>query len=320
MKKSAKTALAVTASAAALTAGAAAAVPYGIFKYIFGRPARSTKVPSFYKDSPHYKVSRAGMALMKTLPSEDAYINSRDGLRLHAYVFPAEQGTKKFILGIHGYKSYARPEFGPYIAFYRSLGYSMLLPDDRAHGPSEGKYIGFGVLDRLDCVDWAKYIVKTYGEDVEIILHGVSMGASTVDAAAGEADLPKQVKGVISDCGFTSAQDALGYQIENMAHLPAKRLLPKLEKICEKRAGFNFHDFSAVEQLKKARVPVLFVQGGQDNMVPPHMARELYDACASEKRLLMVENAGHAESIALAPEDYHKAVCDMFNIENPNEN
>ena len=289
-------------------------IPNLIFHLLFNRPKRSTKVPKFYQGSPHYKVSRAGMAVMKTLPCEDVYLTSRDGLRLHAYYFPAEGESKKFVLGIHGYRSYARPEFGPYIEFYRSLGWGMLLPDDRAHGPSEGKYIGFGVLDRLDCVDWAKYIVDRFGSDVKILLHGVSMGGSTVCAASGEEDLPKQVIGAVSDCAFSSAWEALDYQMDHMAKFKIKSVLPKVEKVCLKKAGFDFHRYSPLNQVKKAGVPILFVQGGRDQMVPSFMAEELYEACSSRKQLLMVEEAGHAESIALRPEEYHQAVREFFGI------
>ena len=192
----------------------------------------------------------------------------------------------------------------------------MLLPDDRAHEPSEGDYIGFGVLDRLDCVDWAKYLVETYGEDIEIILHGVSMGGATVLSASGEEDLPEQVIGIVSDCGFSSGWDVLHFQLKEMAHLPADLILPRVEKLLEKKAGYNLHDITAIEQVKKAKVPILFVQGEKDEMVPAHMAKELYDACGSEnKKLLMVEEAGHGESIAFAPDEYHQAIIELFGLE-----
>ena len=290
------------------------AMPQLVFHFIFGKPKRSTKVPAYYVDTPHYKVSRPGFKVLKELPHEEPHLTSRDGLDLHAYYFPAETPSKKFMIGIHGYRSYSRPEFGPYVDFYRSRGYNMLLPDDRAHEPSSGKYIGFGVLDRLDCVDWAKYLVKTYGEDIEIFLHGVSMGGATVLAASGEADLPPQVKGITSDCGFSSAWEVLRYELKEVSHLPADYLLPKIEKICMKKAGYNFHDYSAIEQVKKAKVPIFFVQGKKDNMVPPFMAEELYEACASKKYLLMVEEAGHGESIAFAPEKYHEAMITHLGI------
>ena len=284
------------------------------FHFILGKPKRSKDVPESYKNSPHYKVSRAGMKIMDQLPVEDVYLTSRDGLKLHAYLYPAESGNKKFVLGIHGYRSYARPEYGPYIDFYRKAGYSMLLPDDRAHRPSEGEYIGFGVLDRLDCVDWAKYLVSRFGEDTEILLHGVSMGSATVLAASGEEDLPKQVKGIVADCGYTSAWEILSYEIKHMAHLPVRPMLPLCEKICRHRAGFDFHEHTPIEQVRKAKVPILFVHGAKDQMVPVEMAHRLYEACPSKKKLLIVEEAAHAESIAFAPEAYHGAIKELFGI------
>ena len=286
-----------------------------IFHGFFYKPKRSTKIPDYYVGSPHYIVSRKGMALMKEIDSEDHYRMSEDGLKLHAYLFPAEEGVgKKFLLGIHGYRSYSRPEFGPYIEFYRSLGYTLLLPDDRAHAPSEGNYIGFGVLDRLDCVGWANYIVEKYGEDTEIILHGVSMGAATVLAASGE-NLPAQVKGIVADCGYTSAEAIIKHHFKNSMHLPIWPIYPLCEKICEKRAGFNFHTHTPIQQLEKAKVPMLFVQGGQDKMVPAYMVKELYNACPTEKELLVVEEAGHGESIAFEPDQYHALICWLVNRE-----
>ena len=288
--------------------------PTLLFNFLFGRPERSTKVPDFYIDTPHYIVSQAGLAVMKDMPSEDHYITSRDGLKLHGYLFPVTEEPKKFVIGVHGYRSYSRPECAPYVEFYKDLGYSMLMVDDRAHAPSEGDYIGFGVLDRLDVVDWAKYLVATYGEDIEILLHGVSMGGATVVSASGEPDLPVQVKGVVGDCAFSSAQEVLEFQLGETMHLPTGLLMPRLEKLTEEKIGFNFHDHSAVEQVKNARVPILFVQGGKDDMVPPYMARELYDACTSEKRILEVPEAGHGESIAFAPDEYHAAIRELFGI------
>ena len=287
---------------------------YFWFHFLFARPKRSKKVPKFYIDTPHYKVSRAGMAIMDKLPVEDVYMTSRDGLKLHAYLYPAEGEQKKFIIGIHGYKSYARPEYGPYIAYYQSLGYSMLLPDDRAHAPSEGRYIGLGVLDRLDCVDWAKYLVERFGADTEIRLHGVSMGAATVLSASAEEDLPQQVKSVVADCGYSSIADEFHYQFKENIHMPACIFMPLIEGIAKHRVGIDFTHNSPVEQVKHARVPILFVQGEKDPMVPAWMVHKLYDACTSEKRLLVVAEAGHAESIAFEPEKYHAAIQELFSL------
>lgn len=315
MKKSISIPLIILGIIILLILGIILAGPHLMFNYFFSSPERSTKVPDYYIGTPHYKVSQAGLKVMKNMEYEDVYLKSRDGLNLHGYMFPAKEKPDKFVIGIHGYRSYARPEYAPYIEFYQSLGYSMLLPDDRAHKPSEGEYIGFGVLDRLDCVDWAKYLVSVYGEDIEIILHGVSMGGATVCAASGEKDLPEQVRGIVSDCAFAKAWDVIHYQLEEVGHIPSDLLMKRMEKICEKKAGFNFHDYCAIDQVKKAHVPMLFVQGGKDPLVPPYMAEDLYRACGSEKKdLLVVPDAGHGESIAFAPDEYHKKIRELFEI------
>ena len=289
--------------------------PLFAFNFLFRKPGRSTKIPKSYMEKPLYKASISGVTYMKTTENvEDLYITSRDGLKLHGYYYPAPQdkrkgNNEKIVIGVHGYKSYSRPQFGPFIEFYHSLGYSLLAVDDRAHAPSEGKYIGFGVLDRLDCVDWAKYMVEKFGQNTEILLHGVSMGAATVLAASGESDLPEQVKGIVSDCGFMRAKEVLGSQMGGL-----KFIIPSVEKILQKKAGYNVHDYAPIDQVKKAKVPILFVQGGKDDMVPPYMVHELYDACASEKQLLFVDEAGHGESIAFAPDKYHEAIINLFGL------
>ena len=269
---------------------------------------------SFYEKSPVRKLAQEGLTYMDTLPQEDVYITSLDGLKLHAEIFPAEDCPKKFVLGIHGFQSHARNEYAPHIAFYQSIGFSMLLPDDRAHGYSEGQYITMGVKDRRDCISWANYLVERFGEDIQILLHGVSMGGATVLSASGEADLPSQVIGVVSDCGFTSVEAAFTHQLQSMFHIsPA---LPV--KICawyaKHKAGFDFNEARPIDQVKKSKVPIFFVQGSDDFMVPQEMAKQLYEACSSPKRLLIVEHANHAESIAIDPEGYHQAIHELFGI------
>ena len=269
---------------------------------------------SFYQNSPHRLVAEKGLEVMKTLPHEDVFIQSEDGLKLHAAYFPAPEESGKVVLGIHGFRSKAWHEYAPYIEFYHALGYSMLLPDDRAHGQSEGDYIGMGVLDRRDCISWAKYLVERFGKNVSILMHGVSMGGAAVLSASGEEDLPPQVQGIISDCGYTSFWDQIVFHIISRYKIPTFPVLNICEWYAKHYAGYDFHTITPLKQVTKAKVPILFVQGEKDFMVPAEMAQRLYEACTSRKRLLMVPEASHAESIALAPEEYHQAIKEFFNI------
>ena len=269
---------------------------------------------SFYQNGPMPKLVEDGMAYMETLPHEEVYITSHDGLRLHATLFPASDHPKRFVLGIHGFQSHAWNEFAPHIAFYRSLGFSMLLPDDRAHGFSEGKFITMGVKDRLDCIDWARELVRRFGENIQVLLHGVSMGGAAVLSASGEKDLPSQVFGVVSDCGFSCVEEALSFQLQSMFHIPPAFPLWVCRWYAKHRAGFDFGEARPIDQVRKASVPIFFVQGTDDFLVPKEMAQKLYEACSSPKRLLIVEHASHAESIAVDPQGYHEAMHQLFEI------
>ena len=269
---------------------------------------------SFYTKGPLAKLAQEGMDYMKSLPKEDVYITSHDGLRLHGTLFPLGDDPKKFVLGIHGFQSHAFNEFAPHIAYYRSRGFSMLLPDDRAHGYSEGQYITMGVKDRLDCLDWANYLANRFGPDCQILLHGVSMGGATVLSASGEEGLPSQVMGVVSDCGFTSVEEAFSVQMRNMYHIPPAFPLMVCRWFAKHRADFDFREARPIDQVKKARVPIFFAQGADDFLVPREMAERLYAACPTPKELLMVEHASHAESIAVDPEGYHAAMERLFGI------
>ena len=279
-----------------------------------GEKFRSPIDISFYLNGPMKPLADAGLKLMEGLPQEEVWITSYDGLKLHATYFPAPGEQKGVVLGIHGFQSHAKPEYAPHIAFYHSLGYSMLLPNDRAHDLSEGKYITMGVKDRFDCISWANYLVERFGQDVKILLHGVSMGGATVLAAGGEESLPPQVFGIVSDCGYTSNVEQLELQMKNFK-VPAA--FPKLVCTwCARHvAGFDPYEAQPIEQVKKIRVPVFFVQGAEDFLVPRDMGERLYSACgAPKKRLLMVEGASHAESIAVEPENYRTAIQELFGI------
>lgn len=279
-----------------------------------GEPFNTNIDVSFYTNGPLHKVAEKGLCYMKTLPHEDVYITSEDGLKLHGTLFPAENSSDKFVIGIHGFQSKPWNEYAPHIEFYRMKGYGMLLPDDRAHGESEGDYVTMGVKDRRDCIAWAEYLVTRFGEDTEILLHGVSMGGATVLSASGEKDLPEQVKGVISDCGFSSVKESFCNQIYSLYHIPPEFPVGVCQWFAKHKAGFDFMEARPVDQVKKAKVPVLFVQGRDDVMVPYYMAEKLYEACGAEKKLLIIDHANHAESIAVDPIAYRKAICELFNM------
>ena len=116
---------------------------------------------------------------MLAQPHEEVWRMSEDGLRLHATFFP-NQDSKKIALCLHGYTSQGMSDYIGLSGYYLKHGFAMFLPDARAHGQSEGEYVGFGCLDRYDLLGWLHWIMERCGEDVQILLHGTSMGGATV--------------------------------------------------------------------------------------------------------------------------------------------
>ncbi|MCD7709429.1 MAG: alpha/beta fold hydrolase, partial [Clostridiales bacterium] len=155
---------------------------------------------------------------------EDVFITSRDGLRLHGTWFPIE-GSKKTAICFHGYTGKGMSDYIALSDYFIKRGYNMLLVDQRAHGESEGTYIGFGCLDRYDAMRWIDWVVDKCGEDVQILLHGTSMGGATVLMTSG-LPLPEQVKCIVSDCGFTSPKEVFSHVLKTMYHIPAVPIIP----------------------------------------------------------------------------------------------
>lgn len=277
-----------------------------------GELPKNMEFPAEDKKGLHL-ASEQGRDYLGTLPCEDLYIQSCDHLELHGYYYPAGESSRKYVICIHGFKSEPLKAFGPFAEFYHEKGYNLLLADNRGHGKSQGQYMGSGVTDRFDCVSWAEYFTALCDSPCEILLHGVSMGGAAVLSASGEKNLPRSVKGIISDCGFTSMYEQVKRHIRKNLHLPAFPALQLSELCCRMISGYSFKKVTPLKQVEKAAVPLLFVHGEKDHLVPVEMARTLYHHCSSEKKkLLLVPGAGHSESVVMEKEKYFKTIEDFF--------
>lgn len=207
-------------------------------------------------------------------PHQDLYLTSDDGLKLHGTWFP-NQDAKKIVICFHGYTSQGMNDFVGLSDYYLRNGFAMLLVDERAHGMSEGEQIGFGCLDRHDAMGWIRKVIEICGEDVEILLHGISMGGATVLMTAG-LELPAQVKALVSDCGFTSPKYVFTHVLHTMYHLPAFPMIQIASLVNQKRAGYGLDDCNAAREVGKAKIPVLLIHGDADTFVPCSMC-ELID-------------------------------------------
>lgn len=244
-------------------------------------------------------------------PTEHVIIKAGDGLQLHGDIFYAEEKPSRIALCLHGYTSTGMSN-ASFASFLHKQGISSILVDNRAHGNSEGQYIGFGILDRYDCFKWIDYIKEKFGSDCEIMLYGVSMGATTALMAAGMEECPSNVKLVISDCAFTSPEDVFSHILKRDYKMSKFPVMNINNMICRKKAGYGFGDYSTLDALKNIKCPVLFIHGKNDNFVPTWMTDKNYEVCETEKKKLMVENAGHGASFYENTELYESTVKEFI--------
>lgn len=248
-------------------------------------------------------------AYMMAQPHEDVYVTSFDGLKLHGTYFTGKE--PKTVICFHGYTSEGMKDYIGLSDYYMKNGFGMLLVDERAHGKSEGEYIGFGCLDRWDARTWIDWVIEHTSKEEQILLHGISMGGATV-LMTSSLKLPSQVRGVVSDCGFTSPREVFSHVLNSMYHLPAFPLIQISDFVNKRKAGYGLDKCNAAREVRNAQVPILLIHGDGDHFVPCRMCEEIYRNCAPGTKKLIVKGASHAECYYKDMEAYENALDDFI--------
>lgn len=241
--------------------------------------------------------------------SQDIFVKSFDNKMVHARVIEnnASNAIKDiWIVGVHGYRN-SSYTFGEFINQLYKMGYNVLLPDLRGCGDSKEKYLTMGYKDKYDvkaCIDWLTKNKK----DSKIVIYGVSMGAATTMMTTG-LKLPKNVKCVVEDCGYSSLFDELKYECKFFMHLPAFPVLYFLDLIYMLKNRFvSIKKVSSVDALKKNTRPTLFIHGKNDDFVPYYMLEKVYNANNSIKEKIEFDYTWHAESNVVHKEEYYNSI------------
>ena len=293
----------------------AAAFSAGLYAYTCLSLKAKRQIPGEYRLSGSMARYEAeyGETLKKLQaePFEQVSTLSEDGLRLQARYYHLRDDAPFAIL-MHGYRVNSFCDFLKGYFMMKDLGYNLLLIDERGCGLSEGNAISFGVMERRDCLCWVNYLKERFGQDIPVALYGVSMGAATVMMASGMEDTPANIRAVIADCGYTSPKDIIR-EVASSMKLPADLCYPFCRFGAKVLGGFDLNAASALEAVRKTKIPMLFIHGEKDDFVPFAMCGRLYTACASEKELLTVPEAVHANSILVDYETYASRVEAFLN-------
>lgn len=287
------------------------------FRIVFYSPRRKPRAEDDYDLPPGEEYEPLYPAMIewtkqcRATPHRNVEIKTFDGLTLRGRYYELTPDAPIEIM-MHGYQGNIERDLSGGIFRAHKIGHSVLVFDHRGSGKSDGNMLTFGINESRDCRRWIDFVLTEINKDAEIILSGVSMGAATAMITAGFEDLPENVVGIVADCGYTSAKDIIKKVMRDMK-LPPNLLYPFVKLGARIYGRFDLDKYSPLEQVKKARMPIIFVHGDADNYVPMEMSKINYEACASsKKKLLIIKGAAHGLAYPIAQDEYLKELSDFF--------
>ncbi len=213
------------------------------------------------------------------------------------------KGKKKIAILCHGIGC-AKYTSIKYAEMFLRLGFSVLIYDHRNHGNSGRAHTSMGYYERYDLKKLVDWCCQKFGPDCKIVTHGESMGAATVLMHLG---IDRRVSCAIADCGYSDLKQLLRHLLKQFYHLPSF-LIPVESLLTYLRAGFWYREVSPIKAVSGSDIPVLFIHGKRDNMVPASMSRQMYDSKRKNKAIFLVAGARHAESICKDRKKYEQVV------------
>jgi uncharacterized protein len=279
------------------------AISYRIFTLAFSNGRKDFILRSKDLKGVDFKVFSALNAWLEEQQPLDWWVTNAKGIRLHALYLPSSRPDANLVVLVHGYSANAKT-MAMFAKVYREqTDMAILMPDLRAHGQSEGRYLGFGWLEKDDLALWIEVAHQRMGYTPKTLLHGLSLGASTVLNTAAVVH-PPSVVGVISDSAFSDLRAQFTRQLTSIFRLPTFPLIDLGNFWCKLRLGFDYREGSPITHSSKIAVPVLLIHGDIDRFVPTEMSEALYAILTCPKKLVHYPDAAHALNYARHPQAY----------------
>lgn len=245
------------------------------------------------------------LAEIKQLPHENWEITSHDGLALKAVFYPGS--SDQTVIWVHGYTSHAERESAYPGLFYHSLGFNVLIPYLRAHGPSEGKYISLGALEHLDMMKWVDRVNRLHPNG-SIMFHGLSMGGGVVLNLSDKE--MKNVKCLLCDAPTFRITDPFQATSSHVFKKTHEKVYAHLLCRFKKEFGCDANDFVALQIIKKCRYPLLLSAGSME----PHEEtfHQLREFNPMDTTIVMLPGCNHGNGIYKQTQMYQTAIKEFI--------
>lgn len=259
----------------------------------------------------------------RKFPNEKRFkIQSPNGYPLSCLFIPAGDGmsmSERIVLILHQFGS-DKDEASKYADIFTALGYSVLIPDMRAHGESGGEYVSMGFYEKKDIEAIIRWLKDCYGRDVFYGLFGLADGGCT---ALLYAETDPNVKFVITDSSFGDLKKLYKEIFGSRYKVKPFPLLNFTEIFIKRIAGFSVKDVKPIKYFSSKNYthdfPLMLIHGDCDKQVPPQLSVDLYNAKEEGvKTLYLAPDCGHLEAFDKNKEVYTEKIHTFIN-ENINE-
>ena len=197
-----------------------------------------------------------------------------------------------------------------YADIFLRAGFSALIYDERYFGLSDGKCCTLGQEESLDLAAILDAVRRRFGEESLIALHGESMGAATalLSLRYTSVDL------IVADCPFADSELLFRQWLGKYLPVPPGLIMPYFEALARLRHGFDVRANSPIAAVRAASVPILFMHGRDDTLIPCSHSEELLAVCRDGRsELHLFDGADHAQSIVSDRARYERILLDFLN-------
>lgn len=260
------------------------------------------------------KVASEGyLDFFNSMPQEEFFVKTPDEYSLYCIFSPQKdfEKNKKIVVISHGHRG-MRLMSVKYANLYYKLGYSTVIYDLRGHGNNLPHFVSMGYNESKDLACVVEYLYQKYGSDIQIGLHGESMGSATSILALDYLK-DRDINFCVADCSYSSIKDFVKILTKKAKKFP-QPIFALINTINKKKYGYDLNTVRPYITLENSTVPILLIHGEEDRLIDCWHSKKLFKhSIAPNKQISIFPRADHASSIRTNPKDYERVVTDFLN-------
>lgn len=244
------------------------------------------------------------------LAYESVTVNTVDGKAIKGWFIPAaNKESSSTIIFCHGWGSNRSDMLKN--TYFLAENYNLCYFDFRGCGESKSDVTSIGYLETRD-FDAIYSFVKNnrafYSDKVAVM--GLSMGGSV--AIYGAAKYP-EINAVVAESAFLSMRNVVANWGWGRLRIPCLPYVPLALYFVRKKFGTDPELYSPLNNAAKVKMPILFICGDNDDLVPQDDCQKLYDICGSEnKENFIINGCFHAKCAEVGGVLYKKKLSEFF--------